>query len=258
MKITHIIPDWRELDTYMELAEKYSFNFEYDDFFEPDLLDDKEALEQRIAIYNNLGRERGKDTLHGAFYDIVPFSWDSGIRSHSLYRMQQSMEIAARLGCRGVIFHTGIIPGMTGNAKYRSNWLNVMTDTFKTLLAQDNTLEIYCENMFDASYREIAELAENLQDEKRFGVCLDVAHMMLVTKAPEEWFDSLGSHIRHFHINDNHLEQDEHLAMGQGKIDWKYMDKLMQPCVSDNVSVLLEVKGLDRIRRSLVYGEEFL
>ena len=50
------------------------------------------------------------DTMHGAFFDIVPFSWDSGISRHSLYRMQQSAEIAAGLGCRAVIFHAGLRP----------------------------------------------------------------------------------------------------------------------------------------------------
>ncbi len=253
MKITHIVPDAQEIGVYAKLAAEHSLDFEYDDFFDPALLDDIEALERRIALYRDLGRPAGRDTLHGAFFDIIPFSWDSGIRRHSIYRMQQSVEIAGRLGCRGVVFHTGLTPGLVGDHKYRSNWLDVMADTMRTLLSQDDSIEIYCENMFDESPLELAELAAALKEEKRFGVCLDIAHMMLVTKEPEHWFDVLGPYIRHFHVNDNHLKRDEHLALGDGNIDWKRMEELVGQSGSTNCSMLLEVRGMDKIRTSLEY-----
>ncbi|MCM1101983.1 MAG: sugar phosphate isomerase/epimerase [Clostridium sp.] len=253
IKITHIVPDARDLNTYVELAEKHALCFEYDDFFEPDLLDDREALDRRIALYRDLGRPKGRDTMHGAFYDIIPFSWDSGICRHSLYRMQQSVEIAGRLGCKGVVFHTGLTPGLVGSRKYRDNWVKVMADTMRTLLAQDESLEIYCENMFDESPDELADLAAALRDEERFGICLDIAHMMLVTDEPEQWFEKLGSHIHHFHINDNHLNRDEHLALGDGVIDWPRMYELMGRHDLMQRSILLEVTGADKIRASLDY-----
>lgn len=253
MRITHIVPDAREIGAYEKLAAERSLQFEYDDFFDPALLDDKDALERRIALYQGLGRPAGRDTLHGAFFDIIPFSWDGGIRRHSLYRMQQSVEIAGRLGCKGVVFHTGLTPGLVGDRKYRSNWLEVMEATMRTLLAQDDAIEIYCENMFDESPLELADLAEALKEEKRFGICLDIAHMMLVTGEPEQWFDALGPHIRHYHVNDNHLKRDEHLALGCGEINWELMDALTGRNGSRDCSMLLEVNGLDKIKTSLEY-----
>ncbi len=253
--ITHIIPRWREMETYVEFAQKYSLGFEYNDFFNPALLDDKEALAQRIAFYKSFDRPKATDTLHGAFYDIVPFSWDSGISSHSIYRMQQSVEIAAQLGCRGVIFHTNLMPGLADDHKYRSNWLEVMADTVRMLLKQDAVVEIYIENMFDESPRELAELAELLQGEKRFGICLDIGHMMLATDQPKQWFEAMGPYVRHFHVNDNHLRRDEHLALGCGKIDWPYIFKLIQEYGLQKSSMLLEVNSPDKIEASLNYLE---
>lgn len=252
-KITHIIPRIQELETYVKLAEEYSWGFEYNDFFNPALLDDREALAQRIALYKSLDRPEGIDTLHGAFYDIVPFSWDSGISRHSVYRMQQSVEIAGQLGCRGVIFHTGLTPGLVDDQKYRSHWLEVMADTVRMLLRQDDKVEIYCENMFDESPLELAELAVILEGEKRFGICLDIAHMMLVTDKPEQWFEVMGPYVRHFHVNDNHLNRDEHLALGCGKIDWPYIFDMIQAHDLWKSSMLLEVNGLDKIGTSLDY-----
>ncbi|MCM1326759.1 MAG: sugar phosphate isomerase/epimerase [Bacteroidales bacterium] len=255
-EITHIIPNVKELDAYVEVAGKYSLGFEYNDFFIPDLLDDPEEVRQRIAVYNGLGRPKGRDTLHGAFLDIVPFSQDSGIRKHSIYRMQQSVEIAGELGCRGVIFHTGLIPDMVGDEKYRSHWLESMADTVRMLLKQDSSIEIYCENMFDESPQELAELAKLLQEEERFGVCLDIGHMMLKTKEPAEWFRILGSSIRHFHMNDNYLKRDNHLALGDGEIDWNDIFALMSRHGLWDRSRLLEVSDLEKIHISLDYLEK--
>lgn len=254
-EITHIIPKVKDLEAYTEIAEKYSLGFEYNDFFAPDLLDDEGALKQRIALYSQLGRPKGRDTIHGAFLDIVPFSSDSGIRRHSIYRMQQSVEIAGQLGCRGVIFHTGLIPGMVGDETYRSHWLEAMADTVRMLLGQDKSIEIYCENMFDESPLELADLAGMLKEEERFGICLDIGHMMLATDKPEEWFQAMGSGIRHFHMNDNYLKRDNHLALGQGNIKWDQIFALIGQYGLWDRNKLLEVSSLEKIQISLEYLE---
>ena len=254
-----IIPGAGELDKYAELAEKYSLGFEYNDFFMPDLLDNKKLLKQRIALYKSLDRPAGTDTLHGAFFDIVPFSWDSGIRRHSLYRMQQSMEIACELGCRGVVFHTGLAPQLVSDEKYRSNWLEVMGQTMRRFLAENTGLEIYCENMFDEkSPFELRDLAASLEDEDRFGVCLDAAHLMLSQEKPERWFQELAPYVRHFHLNDNHLEHDEHLVLGEGSIDWELIFQLIKDTGLQESSMLLEMNGLDKIQKSLEYIKRFI
>jgi len=254
-----IIPKIDRIEEYMELAEKHSLGFEYNDFFDPELLDDTAALRERIRQYRQLGRPKHVDTMHGAFYDIVPFSWDSGISRHSLYRMQQSVEIAGELGCRAVVFHAGLRPQFAGNEKYYRNWLNTMSSVARKLAAQSD-VEIYYENMEEISPKELGELADSLRDESRFGICLDVAHMVLAGgPAPEnakDWIHRLTPYIRHFHLNDNHLRTDEHLALGCGSIDWaEIFLRIRQSGLWDR-SMLLEVNGLEKINRSLEYLRE--
>lgn len=249
-----IIPEIGNIDKYQKLAEKFSLGFEYNDFFEPELLDDCSALQERIRQYKSLLRPRGIDTMHGAFYDIVPFSWDSGIRRHSFYRMQQSVDIAEQLGCRGVVFHAGLKPAYAANERYYRNWLETMADVARKLLEQSSTTEIYFENVLETSPAELKELAEGLKDEKRFGICLDIAHMMLVDGAEaEQWLRELAPFIRHFHINDNHRKTDEHLALGDGDIDWTGIFRAVERYGLKDRSMLLEVKGLQRTEESLEY-----
>ncbi len=247
-----IIPSWEQIEEYVALAEKYGLAFEYNDFFAPELLDDRDGLKERIRNYKSLGRPQGVDTLHGAFFDVLPFSWDSGIRKHSIYRMRQSVEIADELGCRGVIFHTNFSPDFLNNEKYRNNWLEAMSKVISQLLSGSGC-EIYLENMFDRSPDELAEVADLLRDESRFGICLDIAHMRLVTDEPREWFRVLAPYIRHFHINDTHLKYDEHLAVGQGSIDWEEIERLMEESGLKDKSRLIEVSGMDKIQESLRY-----
>lgn len=251
-----IIPEIDRIEEYAELAEKYSFGFEYNDFFNPDLLDEEDAIRERIRQYRQLGRPEKVDTMHGAFFDIVPFSWDRGISRHSLYRMQQSAETAAALGCRAVIFHAGLRPEFAGGERYYRNWLETMAGAARKLAAQSG-VEIYYENVLETSPAELAELAESLEEEPLFGICLDVAHMMLTKGAsPEEWMQRLSPYIRHFHLNDNHLKTDDHLALGRGEIDWKEMFGCIRQHGLQDRSMLLEVNGLEKIRTSLEYLEK--
>ncbi|MCM1119205.1 MAG: sugar phosphate isomerase/epimerase [bacterium] len=247
-----IIPEIDRIEEYVKLAEQYSLGFEYNDFFAPELLDDREAIRERISRYRRLGRPEKTDTMHGAFFDIVPFSWDSGISRHSLYRMQQSAEIAAELGCRAVIFHAGLRPQFAGNERYYRNWLETMSRAAEELTAQWE-VEIYYENVEEHSPAELRELADRLCEESRFGICLDVAHMLLTGGEPEEWFRVLAPYIRHFHLNDHHLKEDEHLALGCGSIDWKdILGRISRHELQDR-SILLEVNGLEKITLSLEY-----
>lgn len=251
-----IIPEIDRIEEYAELAEQYSLGFEYNDFFNPDLLDDEDVIREKIRRYRQLGRPEKVDTMHGAFYDIVPFSWDSGISRHSLYRMQQSAEIAAELGCRAVVFHAGLRPEFAGGERYYRNWLETMTSAARKLTAQSD-VEVYYENVQETSPAELAELADSLRDESRFGICLDVSHMMLTKGAsPEEWIHRLVPYIRHFHLNDSHLKRDDHLALGCGGIDWKEIFGIIRQCGLSDKSMLLEVNGLQKIKISLDYLEK--
>ena len=96
-----------------ELAKKYNAVFEYNDFFKPDVFENEEILNERINFYKGLDRDRSKDTLHGIFLDLCISSMDTTIREYSKKRIAQSMEIADKLGVKGVVFHTGLIGGLT-------------------------------------------------------------------------------------------------------------------------------------------------
>lgn len=249
----HCIPRLENIEQWETIAQRYDAVFEYNDFFMPQLLDMPEQLENVIASYEKIPRDRSSDTLHGVFFDIVIGSEDRRIAEVCEYRLRQSMSIAERLGCKAVIFHTNFITNFNV-ASYKKRWVDYNVMMLRNLLRDYPHLSIYMENMFDVTPDLLLQLAERMVSEERFGVCLDIAHANLSERPIEEWVDKLGPYLKHLHINDNFGDEDSHFAVGEGNIDWKVLNR---PVILDKKpSVLLEVRNAESFLRSVHYLQE--
>ena len=120
----YIIPDRKEIETSLRLAGEYGCEFEYNDFFIPEVLDDPAKQEEIIEFYARYRSDFSNDTMHGAFFDVTIHSSDPLIRDASVLRIHQSMEIAKRMGLKGVVFHTGRLAGFRSE-KYLKLWHDI-------------------------------------------------------------------------------------------------------------------------------------
>ena len=243
----YIIPNKDDLDKYIKLANKYNLGFEYNDFYDPKFLDNGN-VDNLINIYKSLNRK--DDTMHGVFYDIVLDSTDPKIAKISYDRVKSSLDIAAKLNLKGVVFHTNYITWMK-NDWYRKNWVKKNKDIYLKLIEEYPNLEIYIENMFDLDPYELKNLMDEINHE-RIGVCLDVAHASISDIDINIWFDVLGKYIKHIHINDNDLKVDSHDEIGKGLIDYKKVFNLINK-LDDKTSILIEIKDYDKTVNSLKY-----
>ncbi len=247
MKIL-IIPDRSNLQESLRLASEYGTGFEYNDFFHPDVLDDEAAVENTVNEYKSNPLPE-YCTLHGAFFDVIPFSPDRKIREISDLRIRQSIEAARKIGAKAVIFHTNYNPFLNA-PEYLGGWFDKNEKYWSKILSANPDMKIYLENMFDTSPYILKELAERLCRFENFGVCFDYAHAAL-TKVPlAQWAETLCKYVRHMHINDNDLVSDLHLAVGDGKINWKEFYRLYEKFLA-NIPVLVETSFLERQRASL-------
>lgn len=243
-----IIPNIKDIDKSLELAEKYGFGFEYNDFFIPDVMDDTNLTDELIARYN--GHELPDYcTMHGAFFDVLVFSYDKRIREISEMRIRTSLDIARKAGAKGVVFHTNHNPSLTSEV-YINNWLERNEKFWRQVLAEYPDIDIYLENMFDDSPDMLAELAKRLEGEDNFGVCFDYAHAVIFGTDTDRWVRTLAPYVKHMHINDNDLKNDLHLAAGDGKIDWNAFKASFDGYLSASKSVLIETSSYENQRRS--------
>ena len=242
-----IIPKLSEIDKSLSIAEKYGFGFEYNDFFNPDVLDDCEKTEEIIKSYKKHTLP-SYSTLHGAFLDVIVFSSDRRIRETAELRIRQSLDTARKIGAKAVIFHTNQSPQLTAES-YIKGWHDKNAEFWSRILPEYSDINIYLENMFDSSPDMLAGLAKELSAFSNFGVCLDYAHAEVFGGGADKWVEMLAPYVRHLHINDNDLKNDLHLAVGGGKIDWNRFAEHYRRYFS-KCTVLIEVNGAEKQEKS--------
>lgn len=248
MKQVLIIPDRNHMIECLELVEEYGLGFEYNDFFLPAVLDDDERE-------NNILEEYGKyslpeyTTVHGAFFDVIPFSMDAKIREISNLRIQQSIRMAERIGAKAVVFHTNYNPFLNTSG-YMDSWLEANVQYWSSVLETCPDMNIYLENMFDTTPDLLEELSERLSGYRNYGVCLDYAHAFLSKEAPEIWAERLGRFVKHIHINDNDGVGDLHLAWGEGRINREKFYECYEKYM-DGATILVETSSVEDKIRSL-------
>ncbi len=248
-----IVPDRKNLAESIELARKYNCGFEYNDFFIPDILDNKEKLEEIMGLYQGQAGLTEYCTFHGAFFDVTVFSDDSKIFAASDYRVEQSIDIARRLGVKAIVFHTNYVVNFKQKA-YRDSWVDKNATYWTEKLLKYPDINIYIENMFDNDWELIMALGERMKAYNGFGICLDYAHACVFGDEGKinDWCKKLGPYVKHVHINDNDFTCDAHQALGTGRIDWEGF-KNNYNMYFPKASVLIEMNGLEKIKASLEY-----
>ena len=145
MKQILIVPNRNRLEDCLYLAEKYHLGFEYNDFYLPEVLDNTEKTEEYINVYKQ-DKMPAYATVHGAFYDVIPFSVDKKIREISQLRIEQSIDVAKMMGANAVIFHTNYNPFLSSQA-YNPFWLESNKLYWEGVLERHPEIDIYLENM---------------------------------------------------------------------------------------------------------------
>ena len=73
------------------------------------------------------------------------------------------------------------------------------------------------------------------------GFCLDPGHTFAFGDAPlKTWVNALGKYLGQIHLHDNHGEEDEHLALGKGSIDFQPVFDLLTSDKENRIIITLE------------------
>lgn len=246
-----IIPEYNCLSESIKLSREYNTAFEYNDFFNPAIYQDVEETRRRIDTYKSIDRDKSNDTLHGVFYDIAMASTDDVIRHRSRVLMEQSIETALMLGCKGVVFHTGILASLW-QEKYLNAWVDNASAYFENLGNEYSSIDIYIENTFEKEPWPLVKLMNNLSKTPNLKICLDYAHASLTKTPIENWIQEMKPFLGHMHTNDNDLLNDLHMAPGKGNINYKrFKELILENSIDTNI--LLELNGVEEQRQALEF-----
>ncbi len=189
-------------------------------------------------------------TLHAPFTGFDPGSSKKRIRNISLALAEKSLDLAEKLQAKRVIFHPGLAYGSAG--KKLDLWVNNCRNFWPELLtrAKEIGCVICIENIYETTPDALVQLFSMI-DSPQLGHVFDIGHWnMFATGKLLDWLNATAPYLKHLHLHDNHGEQDEHLAIGQGYIPFSLLFEWLK---SSNTAptITLENRNLPEAERSL-------
>ncbi|MFZ0132353.1 MAG: sugar phosphate isomerase/epimerase family protein [Desulfobacterales bacterium] len=199
-------------------------------------------------------RDRGLTvTLHGPFVDLSAGSIDPRIRFVTRQRFEQLLELVPLFAPKTVVCHAGY--EWKRYAYLLEAWLKHSLETWRWLAQrlEGTGCRLMLENVYESGPEDLLSLFESLAP-LGVGFCLDSGHQAAFGQASlAQWLDALGPRIGQLHLHDNHGRRDDHLAMGQGTIDFPYLFKRLKTLCNTPPVITLEPHTAEALEPSLTH-----
>jgi len=160
-------------------------------------------------------------TLHGPFYDLVPGGIDKKILKATRERLKEAFDIIPVFEPLSIVCHTGY--DRKRYHEVEDNWLDTALETWTPFVKdlEETRTTLMLENVYERTPRMLQKLLRGLNSEKA-GFCFDLGHMNVFSETNMEgWLTALGPFVKELHLHDNDGTSDDHLAIGDGKIDFE-------------------------------------
>jgi sugar phosphate isomerase/epimerase len=208
----------------------------------------KEFTPKTVKDFEKILSAFPRHTIHAPFMDVWPGAVDEDVRRLSLEHMQKIMELASAWKSFLVVMHFNYDP--IYYRQYFQLWLDRAAEFYQVLLRESGGPLIALENIAEPTPYIALQLVKKI-DRPRLIHCFDFGHHNVFARIPfEEWLFYLAPrrHI-HFHFHDNSGRNDDHLAIGQGSIDWQAAKAAISG-LDCPFSVTLEPQSLDLLQAS--------
>ncbi len=202
---------------------------------------------KRVSMLRDAGKSHSiKYTVHAPFADLNIASPSIPMLNASLKRLRQSMACACVLNAQLWVFHPGVKTGISmfyPGEDWKQN-IKGIRELHKT--AEEYGLNIAIENLPE-KYGFLMKQPEDFQKFYKetglndIGIALDVGHANLEGQT-EHFLRKLPDKIVHMHVSDNMGENDCHLGVGYGKINWQRFAETLREIAYDR-TVMIESVG---------------
>jgi len=210
-----------------------------------EILDDgtHELDRKRVATLKEAAKSYSLEySVHAPFADINIASPSKIMLNASMKRLKQSMAYANQLDTKVWVFHPGAKTGI-GQFYLGAEWKQ-NNESIQELYraAEEYGLNIALENL-PGKYWFLMHKPEEFmlfyrETSLPIGVALDIGHAHLEAQI-EPFFRLLSDKIVHIHASDNDGSDDQHLGIGQGKIDYNWFAQTLKQMGYDK-SVIVE------------------
>lgn len=242
----------REIETFAQME------FDYLELTMDQPMAHHSTLTRDMDVIKQSLNENGLGLLCHLPTFVLTADLTESIRHASTDEMLQSIKVAAELGAKKVVLHPSMVFGMgpfvMDTVKgYFYEFLAQMVgaaDRLKLTICLENMMPRNMLGVNPADFEEIFEMYPTMQ------MTLDTGHANI--GAPDgqrllELVERFGNRLGHIHISDNLGKRDDHLAVGQGTVDFSTLiGRLVELGYDDTIT--LEI--FDQDRRKLTESRE--
>lgn len=191
--------------------------------------------------------------VHAPWAGINIATPNPSLRRAVLKRLKHSIEIAGQLECCLWLFHPGSKTGLSHIYPGKDWQLNLNSVRILLKASRREGVRVAIEN----TPEPFPSLMKDVEDFHRFyieleddiGMVLDVAHANLNNQI-QDFLEQFSKKIVHIHASDNKGNNDLHLGIGHGNIDWKKVANLIKEARFDN---LIMIESTDHVKESLQF-----
>ncbi|WP_409200257.1 sugar phosphate isomerase/epimerase family protein [Methanobrevibacter sp. DSM 116169] len=190
-------------------------------------------------------------TVHSPIIDLNIASLNTYIYKSSIEAIKSSADFANKIDSEILVVHPGIIPYLARD--YEKEVYEKSHPAIKEISKYCDDLGITAaiENMPNIEgfmYQDIEKLDEFLKS-YNLAMTLDIGHAYTAGYSENQmYFDS----IKHIHMSDNYGDNDSHLALGDGEIDFNNIINVFKK-KNYNGIYMIEVNNTDYLEKSLEY-----
>ena len=192
-----------------------------------------------------------KFSVHAPFSSINIAESSEEIRRFFVNFLISSLRRAYEIEAEAFVLHPGRLtpftfsfPELAKEASFRS--LEELLDE-----AENLGIKLFAENM--PLKHELINTVESAElffkeSDQRARFCLDTGHANLFGDV-SEFIEKLRDKLSYIHIHDNFGDEDSHLAVGDGNIDWEKTASLLKR-INYEGWIILENLSIDDLKRS--------
>jgi sugar phosphate isomerase/epimerase len=159
-------------------------------------------------------------TIHAPYSDLSLGAIDKKVRRISVERIKKAFDLASLFEARSVVCHTGF--DHRHYVSFEDRWLKNAIESMAILLEYASPLNIplMLENVYELDTEIYKEIFRGIKS-PLLGFCLDFGHQNVFSKISlDKWLKDLGDRLGQLHLHDNMGVHDDHLAIGEGILDF--------------------------------------
>ena len=201
------------------------------------------------SLKESISKTGVKTIMHLPFYGLQLGSNDYYIRKLSLQLIIRGIERGMELSIFKGVIHISMPCHIPSNGE--TMWKKTFLSSLEKILqvCEKNRFSLYLENTWEKRIGFMHEIFAEF-DSQYLAMCLDIAHLYCFSgDSFNNWWKLYSSKIKHIHLSDNNFDEDSHLPLGDGSIEYS---SILHSIDRDDLTFTIE-NDIEDVAKSLVF-----